>query len=102
MPFYLTSKHSLFKLSKWSCDSHSRWVFSLNWPQRWQYDQWRFTDDIPVDRYKPLCGADTFKSLLRPLLVILRVELNPYSTGAYLSTTKKSSQIYRFFDSNFK
>jgi hypothetical protein len=39
---------------------------------------------------------------LNPNCFILCVELNPFSTGAYLSTTKKSSQIYRFFDSNFK
>lgn len=57
-----------------------------------QYDQWRNAGDIPVNRYKTLSGADAFKLPLRPTLVILRVELNPYGIAPFKNNTNLSSR----------
>jgi hypothetical protein len=59
--------------------------------QRWQYGQWRFAGDIPVNRYKTLRGTEAFKLPLRPPLVILRVGvslvfISRYSLILFLQT----------------
>ena len=57
-----------------------------------QYNQWRNAGDIPVNRYKALRGTDAFKLPLRPTLVILLVELNPYGIAPFKNNTNLSSR----------
>jgi hypothetical protein len=57
-----------------------------------QYNQWRKAGDITVNRYKTLRGADAFKLPLRPTLVILLVELNPYGIAPFKNNTNLSSR----------